>query len=110
VVLAVGMEPSVKGVNIPAEVMSDSSGFIMATRPTRYFRRWLRHQCAGCEPRRASATAAALRAIQVRQQSRPCGGLRKMAETKTLHTLQGLRTGNRLDTAALLKTATKSAR
>ena len=30
VVLAVGMEPSVKGVKIPAEIVADSSGFIEA--------------------------------------------------------------------------------
>ncbi|NWG87434.1 MAG: CoB--CoM heterodisulfide reductase iron-sulfur subunit A family protein [Hydrogenophilaceae bacterium] len=66
VVLAVGMEPSVKGVDIPAEVMADSSGFIMADpKNAGIFG-------AGCatnalDVNRAvqSATAAALRAIQV---------------------------------------------
>jgi len=66
VVLAVGMEPSVKGVDIPAEVMSDSSGFVMADpRNAGIFG-------AGCatnalDVNRAvqSATAAALRAVQV---------------------------------------------
>jgi quinone-modifying oxidoreductase subunit QmoA len=66
VVLAVGMEPSVKGVEIPAEVMSDSSGFIMADpKNAGIFG-------AGCatnalDVNRAvqSATAAALRAVQV---------------------------------------------
>src|SRR5574340_1328193 len=66
VVLAVGMEPSVKGVNIPAEIVSDSSGFIEAD-PSN-------HAIfgAGCasnplDVNRAvqSATASALRAIQV---------------------------------------------
>ena len=66
VVLAVGMEPAVKGVNIPAEVMSDSSGFIMADPANAGI------FGAGCatnalDVNRAvqSATAAALRAIQV---------------------------------------------
>jgi quinone-modifying oxidoreductase subunit QmoA len=66
VVLAVGMEPSVKGVNIPAEVMSDSSGFVMADPANAGI------FGAGCatnalDVNRAvqSATAAALRAIQV---------------------------------------------
>ena len=66
VVLAVGMEPSVKGVQIPAEVMSDSSGFIMADPANAGI------FGAGCatnalDVNRAvqSATAAALRAIQV---------------------------------------------
>ena len=66
VVLAVGMEPSVKGMQIPAEVMSDSSGFIMADPINAGI------FGAGCatnalDVNRAvqSATAAALRAIQV---------------------------------------------
>jgi quinone-modifying oxidoreductase subunit QmoA len=66
VVLALGMEPSVKGVEIPAEVMSDSSGFIMADPANAGI------FGAGCatnalDVNRAvqSATAAALRAIQV---------------------------------------------
>jgi len=66
VVLAVGMEPSVKGVDIPAEVMADSSGFIMADPANAGI------FGAGCatnalDVNRAvqSATAAALRAVQV---------------------------------------------
>ena len=66
VVLAVGMQPSVKGVDIPAEVMADSSGFIMADPANAGI------FGAGCatnalDVNRAvqSATAAALRAIQV---------------------------------------------
>jgi quinone-modifying oxidoreductase subunit QmoA len=66
VVLALGMEPSVKGMQIPAEVMSDSSGFIMADPANAGI------FGAGCatnalDVNRAvqSATAAALRAIQV---------------------------------------------
>ncbi|MDD5241151.1 MAG: FAD-dependent oxidoreductase [Sulfuricella sp.] len=66
VVLAVGMEPSVKGVNLPAEIVSDSSGFIEADPSNHAF------FGAGCasnplDVNRAvqSATASALRAIQV---------------------------------------------
>ena len=66
VVLAIGMEPSVKGVNIPANIVSDSSGFIEADPANGAI------FGAGCatnalDVNRAvqSATAAALRAIQV---------------------------------------------
>ena len=66
VVLAVGMEPSVKGVAIPANVVFDSSGFIEADPSNGGI------FGAGCasnalDVNRAvqSATAAALRAIQV---------------------------------------------
>ena len=66
VVLAVGMEPSVKGVNIPGHVVADSSGFIEADPANGAV------FGAGCasnalDVNRAvqSATAAALRAIQV---------------------------------------------
>ena len=66
VVLAVGMEPSVKGVSIPANVVFDSSGFIEADPANGGV------FGAGCasnalDVNRAvqSATAAALRAIQV---------------------------------------------
>jgi len=66
VVLAVGMDPEVKGMQIPAEVASDSSGFIMADAMNGGI------FGAGCatnalDVNRAvqGATAAALRAIQV---------------------------------------------
>ena len=66
VVLAVGMEPSVKGANIPAEIVADSSGFIEADPANGGL------FGAGCasnplDVNRAvqSATASALRAIQV---------------------------------------------
>jgi quinone-modifying oxidoreductase subunit QmoA len=66
VVLAVGMEPSVKNVAIPAEVLGDSSGFVMADPANGGI------FGAGCatnalDVNRAvqSATAAALRAVQV---------------------------------------------
>jgi quinone-modifying oxidoreductase, subunit QmoA len=66
VVLAVGMEPSVKNVAIPIEVLGDSSGFVMADPANGGI------FGAGCatnalDVNRAvqSATAAALRAVQV---------------------------------------------
>ena len=66
VVLAVGMEPSVKGISIPGHITSDSSGFIEADPANGAI------FGAGCatnalDVNRAvqSATAAALRAIQV---------------------------------------------
>ena len=66
VVLAIGMEPSVKGAEIPAEVIEDSSGFIAAASDASAV------FGAGCatnalDVNRAvqNATAAALRAIQV---------------------------------------------
>jgi quinone-modifying oxidoreductase subunit QmoA len=65
-VLAVGMEPSVKGANIPIEILADSSGFIEADPANGAF------FGAGCASNALdvnrsvqSATAAALRAIQV---------------------------------------------
>ena len=66
VVLAVGMEPSVKGMNIPAPVVADSSGFIEADPANGGI------FGAGCATNALdvnrsvqSATAAALRAVQV---------------------------------------------
>jgi quinone-modifying oxidoreductase subunit QmoA len=65
-VLAVGMEPSVKGPNIPAEIVADSSGFIEADPANGGL------FGAGCAANALdvnrsvqSATASALRAIQV---------------------------------------------
>jgi len=65
VVLAIGMTPSVRGANIPAEVIADSSGFFESSRSLGVF-------AAGCasgalDVNRSvqSSTAAALRAIQV---------------------------------------------
>jgi quinone-modifying oxidoreductase, subunit QmoA len=66
IVLAIGMEPSVKGASIPADIVADSSGFIEADPANGAV------FGAGCasnalDVNRAvqSATAAALRAIQV---------------------------------------------
>ena len=65
VVLAIGMEPSVKGADIPAEIIADSSGFLEASPSGGIF-------AAGCASGALDvnrsvqhATAAALRAIQV---------------------------------------------
>jgi quinone-modifying oxidoreductase subunit QmoA len=66
VVLAIGMEPSVKGADVPADVIEDSSGFLQPGGPDAGL------FGAGCatnalDVNRAvqSATAASLRAIQV---------------------------------------------
>jgi quinone-modifying oxidoreductase subunit QmoA len=65
-VLAIGMQPSVAGVDIPADIVADSSGFIESSAAESGF------FGAGCatnalDVNRAvqSSTAAALRAIQV---------------------------------------------
>jgi quinone-modifying oxidoreductase subunit QmoA len=65
VVLAIGMQPSVPGVDVPAEVIADASGFIEPDGGAAIF-------AAGCasgalDVNRSTqhATAAALRAIQV---------------------------------------------
>jgi quinone-modifying oxidoreductase subunit QmoA len=65
VVLAVGMEPSVQGADIPAEIIADSSGFLESSASGGIF-------AAGCASGALDvnrsvqhATAAALRAIQV---------------------------------------------
>ncbi len=65
VVLAIGMQPETAGVQVPAEVLADSSGFLEGRRGGGQF-------AAGCaagpvDVNRAvqGATAAALRAIQV---------------------------------------------
>ncbi len=65
VVLAIGMEPSVQGVDIPAEIIADSSGFLESATSGGIFG-------AGCAASPLDvnrsvqhATAAALRAIQV---------------------------------------------
>jgi quinone-modifying oxidoreductase subunit QmoA len=65
VVLAIGMEPSVNGVDIPADIIADSSGFLESSASGGIF-------AAGCASGALDvnrsvqhATAAALRAIQV---------------------------------------------
>jgi quinone-modifying oxidoreductase subunit QmoA len=66
VVLAVGMEPSVKGPNIPAEIVSDSSGFIEADPANGgLFGAGCASNALDVNRSVQSATASALRAIQV---------------------------------------------
>jgi quinone-modifying oxidoreductase subunit QmoA len=65
-VLAVGMEPSVMGANIPAEIVADSSGFI-ASDPANggLFGAGCASNALDVNRAVQSATASALRAIQV---------------------------------------------
>ena len=65
-VLAVGMEPSVKGANIPAEIVADSSGFIEADPANGgLFGAGCASNALDVNRSVQSATAGALRAIQV---------------------------------------------
>lgn len=65
-VLAVGMEPSVKGANIPAEIVADSSGFIEASPANGgLFGAGCASNALDVNRSVQSATAGALRAIQV---------------------------------------------
>ena len=65
-VLAVGMEPSVKGPNIPAEIVADSSGFIEADPANgALFGAGCASNALDVNRSVQSATASALRAIQV---------------------------------------------
>jgi quinone-modifying oxidoreductase subunit QmoA len=65
VVLAIGMEPSVKGVDLPAEVVADSSGFIDAAATDSVFGAGCAANALDVNRSVQSATAATLRAIQV---------------------------------------------
>jgi quinone-modifying oxidoreductase subunit QmoA len=65
VVLAVGMEPSVKGAEVPAEVIADSSGFIEGSPDGGIFSAGCASAALDVNRAAQSATAAALRAIQV---------------------------------------------
>jgi len=65
-VLAVGMEPSVKGPNIPAEIVADSSGFIEADPANGgLFGAGCASNALDVNRSVQSATASALRAIQI---------------------------------------------
>ena len=65
-VLAIGMEPSVKGANIPAEIVADSSGFIEADPANAgLFGAGCASNALDVNRSVQSATASALRAIQV---------------------------------------------
>jgi quinone-modifying oxidoreductase subunit QmoA len=65
VVLAVGMEPSVSGINIPAEIIADSSGFLESAPSGGIFSAGCASGALDVNRSVQSATAAALRAIQV---------------------------------------------
>ena len=65
-VLAIGMEPSVKGAHIPAEIVEDSSGFLQPSPPgSGIFGAGCATNALDVNRSVQSATAAALRAIQV---------------------------------------------
>ena len=65
-VLAIGMEPSVKGAEVPAEIIADSSGFIeSAAAEGGVFGAGCASNALDVNRSVQSATAAALRAIQV---------------------------------------------
>jgi quinone-modifying oxidoreductase subunit QmoA len=65
VVLAVGMQPSVAGADIPAEVIEDSSGFLVGSPDGGIFAAGCASGALDVNRSAQSATAAALRAIQV---------------------------------------------
>jgi len=65
VVLAIGMEPSVKGVDIPAEIIEDSSGFLESAPGGSIFGAGCASSPLDVNRSVQHATAAALRAIQV---------------------------------------------
>jgi len=64
-VLAIGMEPSVRGADIPAEVLEDSSGFLQPLPAGAVFGAGCATNALDVNRSVQSATAAALRAIQV---------------------------------------------
>jgi quinone-modifying oxidoreductase, subunit QmoA len=65
VVLAIGMEPSVKGADIPAEVIADSSGFLEGSAGGGIFGAGCASGALDVNRSVQQATATALRAIQV---------------------------------------------
>lgn len=65
VVLAIGMEPSVKGADIPAEVIADSSGFLEGSAEGGIFGAGCASGALDVNRSVQQATATALRAIQV---------------------------------------------
>ncbi len=65
VVLAVGMEPESKGIALPADIVTDSSGFIEGTADGGQFSAGAASSPLDVNRSAQSATAAALRAIQV---------------------------------------------
>jgi quinone-modifying oxidoreductase subunit QmoA len=69
VVLAVGMEPSVKGADVPHEIVADSSGFIESAASGGFFAAGCASNALDVNRSVQSATAGALRAIQVVRKS-----------------------------------------
>ncbi|MFS8086984.1 MAG: heterodisulfide reductase subunit A, partial [Acidobacteriota bacterium] len=65
VVLAIGMEPSVNGADIPAEVIADSSGFLEGSAGGGIFGAGCASGALDVNRSVQQATATALRAIQV---------------------------------------------
>lgn len=64
-VLAIGMEPSVRGAQIPAQVLEDSSGFLQSSPDASVFGAGCATSALDVNRSVQSSTAAALRAIQV---------------------------------------------
>jgi len=64
-VLAIGMEPSVRGADVPAQVLEDSSGFLQPGAEGAVFGAGCATNALDVNRSVQSATAAALRAIQV---------------------------------------------
>ena len=69
VVLAVGMEPEANSIKLPADLVTDSSGFIEGTREPGMFGAGAAASPLDVNRATQSATAAALRAIQVIHQT-----------------------------------------
>jgi quinone-modifying oxidoreductase subunit QmoA len=69
VVLAVGMEPSVRGADVPHEIVADSSGFIESAASGGFFAAGCASNALDVNRSVQSATAGALRAIQVVRKS-----------------------------------------
>jgi quinone-modifying oxidoreductase subunit QmoA len=65
VVLAIGMEPETNGIQLPADVIRDSSGFIEGSHDGGQFAAGAAASPLDVNRAAQSATAAALRAIRV---------------------------------------------
>lgn len=65
VVLAIGMEPEAKGIRLPDDIVTDSSGFIEGSRDSGMFGAGAAASPLDVNRATQSATAAALKAIQV---------------------------------------------
>ncbi len=76
VVLAVGMEPESKGIQLPADIVTDSSGFIEGAASGGQFAAGAASSPLDVNRSVQSATAAALRAIQVVRKTSASEGAR----------------------------------